>query len=861
MTKAGILGALSWQVVLVAKGKHLLSTASVAVLVMMLMLVGSCQDSTPTPTAKPEVVKQSEFPVSRIAATTAPALEPAVMDIVPSEFEPHSQIVLRAVVGDTNTSKTARFHLLDGSGDRGLVRETDAAGIAVFEAIPAGIYQVWASSGDTVSPLLTVEAYPEDETRDPLMVPLAPGTHLTGRVIAPNGLGVQSTIAIIPTGHDHTIFRSESNAAGEFDVPVLPKGAWEIRATASDYAQSELVRVQATQPIVHTSITLAPKAALSGYVVDESGKPVVGASFRVLDFGNKRLPDAMLLRQNTHGIRWIHPLTGRRQLPIRHTRRFGAERPGVRPSECGNGHCGVDIGGVRGAAVLAAASGTIVVASNDDRGKSGRYVAIEHRSGFKSFYMHLDSVELGLEVGATVAAGAILGTLGRSGIQHSEPHLHFALSKEDSEQPYFVDPEPMLRFAVVLAQPSLATVPSSNPLHATEDSQSTTVANAPAMTDAAGAFSRSNLAAGDYLVTVSHPDLAPGQSAKLTLRPGANLADIRIVLKTGVSFEGRVFGPEGPVADTWIRAYQGQGESRRQLARSGVDANGGFRLRPLLGSIDLEIGAAGFGVIHQTISANEMASGDAVFELSLFDAVLRGQVRSPSGAPLQAAQVQILSGPAGRGRRATSDAYGFFQFDTLPTGTYSLRVRAKNFPEIETSVPTGAEKDLILQQGGALALDVRDGHNNQPQPGLRVQLQGPKGLSTTALSDHQGHVELTGLVPGTWTASIDSIEHTLFQQAFDVAASEATPEPREVRLQRGASLRGVVRDRYGDRVEGARVWVGRTETTSDSDGVFRLNRVPTGDVVLRAKRGDETSASPLGLFAGDEFVTLELTIE
>ena len=82
-----------------------------------------------------------------------------------------------------------------------------------------------------------------------------------------------------------------------------------------------------------------------------------------------------------------------------------------------------------------------------------------------------------------------------------------------------------------------------------------------------------------------------------------------------------------------------------------------------------------------------------------------------------------------------------------------------------------------------------------------------------------------------------------------------------MRLQRGASLRGVVRDRYGDRVEGARVWVGRTETTSDSDGVFRLNRVPTGDIVLRAKRGDETSASPLGLFAGDEFVTLELTIE
>lgn len=98
-------------------------------------------------------------------------------------------------------------------------------------------------------------------------------------------------------------------------------------------------------------------------------------------------------------------------------------------------------------------------------------------------------------------------------------------------------------------------------------------------------------------------------------------------------------------------------------------------------------------------------------------------------------------------------------------------------------------------------------------------------------------------------------------QTFDVAQSEDIKEAHIVRLHRGAKLKGIVRDAAGDRVAGARVWLGRTETTSDHDGVFLLDRVRTGDVVLRAKKADETAALPLGLFAGDELVTLELSLE
>jgi hypothetical protein len=52
---------------------------------------------------------------------------------------------------------------------------------------------------------------------------------------------------------------------------------------------------------------------------------------------------------------WIHPLPGPvRRMPKSDQRIFGAERPGDRPGECRNGHCGVDIGGEIWGELLAA---------------------------------------------------------------------------------------------------------------------------------------------------------------------------------------------------------------------------------------------------------------------------------------------------------------------------------------------------------------------------------------------------------------------------------------------------------------------------------------------------------------------------
>lgn len=148
--------------------------------------------------------------------------------------------------------------------------------------------------------------------------------------------------------------------------------------------------------------------------------------------------------------RFVHPLPGpERELPANSMRVFGADRPGRRPDECGRGHCGVDLAGARGTPVMAVRDGVVVNVVRHGGGRAGRFVRIDHDDGMTTVYMHLDRVREDLEEGMRVAAGETIGTLGKSGVRESPPHLHFGV-KVDGE---YVDPEPYLREAEVRDPP------------------------------------------------------------------------------------------------------------------------------------------------------------------------------------------------------------------------------------------------------------------------------------------------------------------------------------------------------------------------------------------------------------------------
>jgi murein DD-endopeptidase MepM/ murein hydrolase activator NlpD len=160
-----------------------------------------------------------------------------------------------------------------------------------------------------------------------------------------------------------------------------------------------------------------------------------------------------------HGM--LHPIVGTTELfPNNAQRHFGATRHGIEKPECGAGHCGVDLDGPRGRAIVAIADGVIVRAerrADGGDGISGRYVRIQHEDGALSSYFHMDDVAASLELGDKVKQGQQIGTLGSTAVD--TPHLHFSIeiptvaNIRDISMVRYIDPAPFLLRATVVSSP------------------------------------------------------------------------------------------------------------------------------------------------------------------------------------------------------------------------------------------------------------------------------------------------------------------------------------------------------------------------------------------------------------------------
>lgn len=145
---------------------------------------------------------------------------------------------------------------------------------------------------------------------------------------------------------------------------------------------------------------------------------------------------------------WIFPVPGSDEtFPLKPTRRFGAGRDGSGPAECGDGHCGVDLDGPRGTPVVAVAWGVVTRIERRSDRRSGKYVRIEHPDYVYTAYMHLDDIAEDLRIGDEIQPGDVVGTLGRTGIKHSAPHLHFSLAVLSGHRLVHIDPAPFLERA------------------------------------------------------------------------------------------------------------------------------------------------------------------------------------------------------------------------------------------------------------------------------------------------------------------------------------------------------------------------------------------------------------------------------
>lgn len=92
-------------------------------------------------------------------------------------------------------------------------------------------------------------------------------------------------------------------------------------------------------------------------------------------------------------------------------------------------HGGIDIadGGVYGQSIVAADSGTVILAGNQGDGY-GNYVIIDHGNGYKTLYGHMSSVAA--YTGQQVSQGEVIGYVGSTG-NSTGPHLHFEIRVND----------------------------------------------------------------------------------------------------------------------------------------------------------------------------------------------------------------------------------------------------------------------------------------------------------------------------------------------------------------------------------------------------------------------------------------------
>ncbi len=86
-------------------------------------------------------------------------------------------------------------------------------------------------------------------------------------------------------------------------------------------------------------------------------------------------------------------------------------------------HTGLDIGASHGSAIVAADSGTVIVAGYN-AGGYGNYVVVSHGDGYSTLYAHCSS--LNVSKGQYVSKGQTIARVGSTGMS-TGPHLHFEI--------------------------------------------------------------------------------------------------------------------------------------------------------------------------------------------------------------------------------------------------------------------------------------------------------------------------------------------------------------------------------------------------------------------------------------------------
>jgi hypothetical protein len=391
------------------------------------------------------------------------------------------------------------------------------------------------------------------------------------------------------------------------------------------------------------------------------------------------------------------------------------------------------------------------------------------------------------------------------------------------------------------------------------------------VTDADGRFRLTGLDAGSWQVIASAPGMAEGKSKRLALTTGKVASDVEIVITPGTFLVGTVTSTRGgPLVGATVSAQPSGSKHDRDRVVAVTDADGRYKVGPLLGDVTMTASvwghADGTAAIELTPATGDFP-GERVqdFALAPADAILRGRVLDPDRLPIRGASLVVDRGGA-RGRRGRTDDRGWVEIAAVPAGEAQVVVEHPEFPRQRATIDSTKDSEVVLAAGGRLEGLVIDHHTGDPLAGLAVTVEGAGGTVEVS-SGAKGELSAGPLLAGAYTVRVKTPGYLPVEVRVDVGAGRgAAPAQIRLELERGALLAGVVRDRYGSRLPGARVSVSRdggptVEARTDSEGEFRLRDAPTGEVIVRAEKGSMRGSKPLTMHAGDEVLSFVIDVQ
>ena len=673
---------------------------------------------------------------------------------------------------------------------------------------------------------------------EPLAIALAPTATLGGRVVdAADGKAIAG-IRIVARGEGGE-FLARSGADGRYSIRGLSPQAYRLTAEDDRFVPwSRTVRVAAGQGETQ-DVPLTRGATLVGRVQDAEGRPIEGALVQVSRGGENVFRAFMRSMEGEGAVR-----TGR-DGSFRATRLAPGEnqRLDVR-------HDDYEERSLGGLSLTAGAtrSGVTVVLR---RGLSLRGVVKDEEG------RPLAGAEVTLSSARTIRAS-------RGGVQMS-----------------FIGPGNQLRRE----------------------------------TGADGRFEFRGLKAGDYTVSARRPGFSRATVDPVNVAEAGAAEPVELVLKPGATISGVLRDKIGAGASGWFVSARvaGQGSSPafgagaiRSEEPTGPD--GVFFLDGLTAGEAYELqvmGTAGLGPrkagvvapaegVELTVTGTGQVRGrvvDGDGGRAIPDFQLRYQPDAQGGM-----RFVMRMGP-GRGRgpyekQSFHAEDGSFVLEDVPAGRWTVEAFAPGYQAGSSSGVTVGEGEAAegvevrLSRGGVVSGRVLESRTGRPilDAAVRAELSGGEqrmrmvriggeGGDNETATDAEGHYEIIGLAPGTWTVTAS---HPDWSEAATRVELKDAPATADIRLGKGGSVGGTVLA-VGRPVAGAQVTLSAAGDTgfragagmmggseqsalSDGSGRFRFERLGPGRYTLAAALRDQSSAPAEAVVTGDDAQEVQLVL-